>query len=310
MAITDRPSHAKYPDMKALPNTPQAGLILITVAFLYAPLLDVFAKLLTETISPGMVGLGRFALASLFLIPLVTLAGQWGRLRRGHVAAGALLGTALLCFNSALQVMPIANAIAIFFVEPLILTILSALILKETIGWRRSAAVCVGLIGAMIVIRPNWEAFGPAAALPLGTAVCFAFYMLVTKVMVTDGKPLLLQFWTGTSAAAVLLIATAAGTEAEVSFLILTWPSWPEIQLFLCMGVIAVAAHQMIVLSLARIDASVIAPMQYIEIVSATLLGWWIFDDFPDLWTWVGTCIIIASGVYVFHRERKRGGSH
>ncbi|MEM7059012.1 MAG: EamA family transporter [Pseudomonadota bacterium] len=292
--------------MRALSNTPQTGLILVTVAFLYAPLLDVFAKLLTETISPGMVGMGRFALASLFLIPLVSITGQWGRLRRGHVLAGVFLGTALLCFNSALQVMPIANAIAIFFVEPLILTVLSALILKESIGWRRILAVCVGLVGAIIVIRPNWEAFGPAAALPLGTAVCFACYMLVTKVMVTDGKPLLLQFWTGTAAATVLLIATAAGTEAEVSFLILSWPTWSETLLFLCLGVVAVAAHQMIVLSLARIDASVVAPMQYIEIISATLFGWWIFGDFPDLWTWIGAGIIIASGVYVFHRERQR----
>lgn len=294
--------------MRALPQTSQTGLILVTIAFLYAPLLDVFAKLLTQTISPGMVGLGRFALATVFLIPLVTLMRQWGHLRPGHVLAGGLLASALLCFNSALQVMPIANAIAIFFVEPLILTVLSALILKEKIGWRRISAVCVGLVGAMIVIRPNWEAFGPAAALPLGTAIFFAFYMLVTKVMVTDGKPLLLQFWTGLAAAVVLLIATAAGTQAEVSFLTLTWPTWAEIQWFFCMGVVAVAAHQMIVLALARIDASVVAPMQYLEIISATLLGWWIFGDFPDALTWIGTGIIILSGIYVFHRERRQSG--
>ena len=293
--------------MRALPQTSQTGLILVTVAFLYAPLLDVFAKLLTETISPGMVGLGRFALASVILVPLVTITRQWGAFRRGHMLAGSLLAAALLCFNSALQVMPIANAIAIFFVEPLILTVLSALILQEKIGWRRIAAVCVGLVGAMIVIRPNWAAFGPAAALPLGTAILFAFYMLVTKVMVTDGKPLLLQFWTGVAASGVLLGATVSGTQADVSVLVLTWPSWAEVRWFLCMGVVAVAAHQMIVLALARIDASVVAPMQYLEIFSATLLGWWIFGDFPDLWTWIGTGIIILSGIYVFHRERRRG---
>ena len=293
--------------MITLPSTPRVGLILVTVAFLYAPLLDVFAKLLTETISPGMVGLGRFALASLFLIPLVTMSGQWAPPRAGHWAAGVLLAGALLCFNTALQVMPIANAIAIFFVEPLLLTVLSALILKESIGWRRILAVLIGLAGAMVVIRPNWAAFGPAAALPLGTAIFFAFYMLITKVMVSAGKPLLLQFWTGVSATIVLCLATLIGTQAEISFLMLSPPTWTEAAYFLCMGVIAVGAHQMIVLALARVDASVVAPMQYLEIISATLLGWLIFADFPDAMTWLGTAIIILSGVYVFHRERRTG---
>ena len=164
-------------------------------------------------------------------------------------------------------------------------------------------------------LRPNADTRGQRARgslsapaiLPLITALSFACYMLVTKVMVTGGKPLLLQFWTGMAASGVLLLATLAGTEAEVSFLILSWPGWEEIRWFLCMGVVAVAAHQMIVLALARIDASVVAPMQYLEIFSATLFGWWIFGDFPDLWTWIGTGIIIASGVYVFHRERRQG---
>jgi len=289
----------------ALPHTPRAGLALVTAAFLIAPAMDVFAKLLTERHSPGMVALGRFALQTIFLIPLVFLARQWSRPKAGHALAGVFLALALLSLNAALEVMPLANVIAIFFVEPLILTVLSALILGERIGWRRISAVLVGLAGAMIVIRPNWEAYGATAILPLGTALAFAGYVLVTKRLVAGGRPLALQFWTGVVAAAVLGAACLVGTAAEVPALGLSVPGREDVLLFLGMGVIAVIGHQMLVNALARIDASVVAPMQYLEIFSAVLFGWLIFGDFPDRLTWIGTAIIVASGIYVFHREAK-----
>ena len=168
--------------MLAIPNTARAGLMLAITAFLIAPGMDVFAKLLTETMSPGMIVIGRFATVSVFLLPMMMLAGQMILPRRGHWAAGRFLGFALLSFNTALSVMPIANAIAIFFVEPLILTLMSAVILGEKIGWRRISAVLVGLLGAIIVIRPNFEAYGVSAFLPLAAAGFFACYMLVTRV--------------------------------------------------------------------------------------------------------------------------------
>jgi drug/metabolite transporter (DMT)-like permease len=224
------------------------------------------------------------------------------------VLAGACLAAALLCLNAALTVMPIANAIAIFFVEPLILTVLSAVILKEKIGWRRIAAVVVGLIGAMIVIRPNWEEFGPTAALPLGTAVFFAFYVLINRIMTLGGKRLALQFWTGVASVAVIGVACLWGNSAGVGTLALSMPGIEATWLFLGMGALAVITHQMILLSLSMIPASVLAPMQYVEIVGAVLFGWWVFGDFPDGLTWVGTAIIILSGIYVFHRERRVAG--
>lgn len=293
--------------MKTLPDTPRAGLILVTTAFLFAPGLDVFAKLLTAFHSPGQVALGRFLLQTLLLLPLMFALRAWARPVWGHGLAGAFLALALLCFNAALEVMPIANAIAIFFVEPLLLTVLSAVVLGEQIGWRRVLAVLIGLIGAMIVIRPNWVAFGPAAVLPLGTAVFFAGYMLVTKRLVAGGRPLALQFWTGIAATVVLAVACLTGTGAGVAVLTLTPLATEAIGYFLGMAVIAVIGHQMLVLALARVDASVIAPMQYLEIFSAVVFGWLIFDDFPDGLTWFGTAIIIASGVYVFHREARAG---
>lgn len=285
----------------------QTGLLLVTVAFLIAPGMDIFAKLLTETMSPGATVLGRFFVQTVLLLPLLVVFSQWSKPQWGHVLAGLFMAAALLCINGALQVMPVANVIAIFFVEPLILTVLSTLILKEPIGWRRVSAVVVGLLGALIVIRPNLAEYGMAAILPLGTALFFAGYVLVTRVLTMDGRRIALQFWTGVFSLVVITLACALGDTADVGFLSLDWPGRREIELYLCMGVFAVVTHQMLVVALSMIPANVLAPMQYLEIVSATLFGWWVFGDFPDELTWLGTAVIVASGVYVFYRERRSG---
>ena len=288
-----------------LPRTPGTGLALVTVGFLFAPGLDVISKWLTQAHSPGMVALMRFAAQLVLLLPLVTAFGQWSRPRAGHALGGALLGMALVAFNSALQVMPVANAVAIFFVEPFLLTLLSALVLRERIGWRRIGAVAVGLIGALIIIRPNWAEYGPAAAWPLATATCFACYMLVTRVMSLSGRLFALQFWTSLFAALWIGGLIAWGDGAGVATLAASLPRGIEFALAAGLGLIGIAAHQMLAQGLARTEASLVAPMQYLEIVSATALGWLVFGNFPDGPTWAGTAVIIGAGLYVFHRERR-----
>ncbi|MGF1446812.1 MAG: DMT family transporter, partial [Pikeienuella sp.] len=272
----------------------RTGLALMIGAMLLVPGLDVFAKLLMERLSPAQVGAGRFLAQTLLLLPVVIVAGQLMRPKPGHVAAGLLLGVALLCFNHALREMPVANAISIFFVAPLILTLLAVPVLGERIGWRRLAAITVGLVGALVVLRPNLAAYGPAAGFPLATALFFSCYMLVTRVMSQTGGRLALQLWTGVFALLPLSVGMAIGplTGAPAALL---WPTWVEFGLFFSMGALAAIAHQMIVLALSRLEAGAVAPFQYLEIVSATLLGWAIFGDFPDALTWTGTALIVGA---------------
>ncbi len=291
--------------MKSIPDTPQAGVALMAGAMLFAPFMDMFAKLLTETMSPGAIGLWRFLAQSLILLPFVLALGQWRRPSWLHLLAGIFLGAALLSINAALKHMPIPNAIAIFFVEPLILTLMSAAILGERLGWRRLSAVTAGLVGAMIVIRPNWAAFGPAAAYPLITAVCFASFLLITRVMTQRGGRVALQFWIGVSAMGSLALVTLVGDHFGAPALLLSWPGQWELMLLACMGVLAAISHQMIANAFARAEAGALAPLQYLEIISAVLIGWFVFGDFPDRLTWLGTAIIIGSGTYVFYRERQ-----
>lgn len=291
--------------MRPIPDTPQAGVVIMAAAMFVAPFLEMFAKLLTETMSPGAIGLGRFLAQSLILLPFVLAVGQWGRPSWMHLLAGCFLGAALLSINAALKHMPIPNAIAIFFVEPLILTLMSAAILGERLGWRRLSAVFAGLVGAMIVIRPNWEAFGPAAVYPLITAVCFASFLLITRVMTQRGARLALQFWIGVFAMLALALATAVGDRLGAPALLLSWPGQRELFFLGAMGLLAAVSHQMIANAFARAEAGALAPLQYLEIISATLIGWFVFGDFPDRLTWLGTAIIVGAGIYVFYRERQ-----
>ena len=295
-------SRLDQPDPAPTADQPASGLALVGAAMLIAPGMDALAKLLTQDHSPGAVALFRFAAQTALLIPLLSFVG-WERPRPAHLLAGTFLALALLMINAAFREMPIANALAIFFVEPLLLTVLSALILGERIGWRRIAAVVVGLLGALIVIRPNHAVYGSAALYPLATAFLFAGYLLTLKVLTRRGRLLGLQFWTGLSALGVLLGLGLSGVMPD--FTALSAPRREDLALILALGAISVLAHQLVAHGLARMQASLVAPMQYLEIVSATLLGWWIFGDFPDMLTWAGTAIIIAAGLYVFHRERR-----
>ncbi len=291
--------------MKPIPDTPQAGVALMAGAMLFAPFMDMFAKLLTETMSPGAIGLGRFLAQSLILLPFVLALGQWRRPSWLHLLAGCFLGAALLSITAALKHMPIPNALAIFFVEPLILTLMSAAILGEKLGWRRLAAVTVGLVGALIVIRPNWAAFGPAAVYPLITAVCFAGYLLITRVMTQQGGRVALQFWIGVFAMGALAVVTLVGDHFGAPALVLSWPGQWELLLLACMGLLAAVSHQLIANAFARAEAGALAPLQSLEIITAVLIGWFVFGDFPDRLTWAGTVIIIGAGIYVFYRERQ-----
>jgi len=285
----------------------ERGMILMAVAMLIVPGIDAFAKLLVATVSAGEIAASRFLLQAALLLPIVVwrrprLAGLqpgWQALR------GALIGFTTIIFFAALRYMPLADAIAIFFVEPLILTLLSPWLLGERVGRRRYAAVAVGLTGAVVIIRPGLTAFGPAALLPLLAAVCFALYLVLTRRLAQQGDPYLMQFAAGVAAFVVLSLALAAGTQIGIASLTFAGPNARELLLMLGLGVVGCIGHLLIVEAFARAPASLLAPFQYLEIISATLLGLVIFGDFPAWTTWLGMAIIVAAGLYVFHRERR-----
>jgi len=289
-------------------NLRNRGLSLMLAAMVFAPVMDVLAKILSVDITGAQVVLMRFGFQALFLFPVVLLTIGWGGLKPQRmglaIIRGILVAGAVSCFFTALKWMPVADAIAIFFVEPLILTVLSAVFLNETIGWRRLLAVALGLVGALIIIRPSFELFGMASLLPLLTAILFAVYLTVTSKMTRDHHPLTLQFSAGMSAFVFMALVLAAGTYSGFDLLTYNSPTAMQWWILVCIGAIGTISHLMIVFAFKWAPASLLAPFHYLEIVVATILGYLVFGQFPDALKWFGIAIIVLSGLYVIWRER------
>ncbi|MBM9593713.1 DMT family transporter [Roseitranquillus sediminis] len=273
------------------------------------PVGDTLSKLLTAVAHPAEIAFWRLAFQTLVLGTAAWLMPRrvTGRLFSPILALGGVAAAAtLVLLIAAFSTMPIATAIAIFFVEPLILTVLSAFLLNEPVGWRRYLAVFVGLIGAVVVIRPNWSIFGAYTILPLGAAVAFALNMILIRIASRTRSGLAIQV--GMSFYAALLLG--AGLVAGAALGLFAWTGthgpaylWP---MYVAAGCLSGVTFLLIAGAYRRAPASVLAPMQYFEILGATLMGYIVFGDFPDALTWLGTAIILGSGLYVFHRERRQ----
>lgn len=281
------------------------GLILMTTAMLVVPVIDALAKHLSATVPAVEVAWLRFVVGAVLLVPFVVARSGLAALRLPrlwlHFLRGAGIAGATAFFFAALAYMPMADVAAIFFVEPLILTLFSAIFLGEKIGPRRILAVLVGFGGAMLIIRPGFSEFGAVALLPLGAAVCFAVYMTITKILSDAADPWTLQALANVSGMATLGVVVLIHEPTRVGFVI---PTLFETGQIIAIGCIALFCHTLIILALQRVSAAIIAPFQYLEIIGATFWGYIFFTEFPDGLTWTGIAIIVGSGIYVYWRER------
>lgn len=284
---------------------PERAMLLMVVAMLMLPAIDAIAKSIGDTVPAGQVAWSRFAFQSLLMAPLALRVRFRPSLAdlRVHAARGALLALATTLFFHSLNYLGLADAISIFFIEPLMLTLLSVVLLGESVGWRRLCAVVVGFGGALIVIRPEFASVGWPALLPVGAALCFALYLVLTRRSAVRDDPARMQFLAGVFGCIFMTGLLAIGPTTGISALIPVQPTTGEWMALALLGVIATGGHLLVVHAFQRAAASLLAPFQYLELVSATALGWWLFDDLPDAPTLLGAGIIVGSGLYVFHRE-------
>ena len=290
-------------------NSTFYGILLMVGFSLIAPLMDSFAKLIGDAVAVGQIAATRFVVQTALLLPLAAVMGWLHRPNAGeiglHLARSSLLMVATAFFFTALRFMPIADAIAIFFVEPFILTLLGGWLLGEQVGPRRYIACTVGFGGALLIIQPSFQELGYVALLPLVTALCFAFYMILTRRMATQMHPISLQVYTALAALVIAVPVLWAFDGSGVAPLDPSWPEMRELKLLVALGVVATLSHVCISFALALAPASLLAPLQYLEIVGATVLGYYIFGDLPDGLTFIGISLIVASGLYVFIREQQ-----
>lgn len=281
----------------------------MVIAVLISPLIDIFAKLAITTVPSAQITAVRFVLQVIFILPVVLIRGTlldltWKKTGL-HMLRGGLLVVTMLSFITTLKAMEVADAIAIFFVEPIILTILGSIFLKETIGWRRYTACAVGFFGALLVIQPSMQEVGWIALLPIVSAFGLAVFLLVTRLVAQNEDPWSMQFHAGIWGAIFcgILLFFGEGTGSQIFDPVI--PDMTASLYLLGVGVTATISGVLGVYAYRAAPASVLAPLQYLEIVSATIFGWLVFGDLPDALKWLGIAIIIASGLYIIWRERK-----
>ncbi len=285
------------------------AMTMMLIAMAILPGMDAVAKWLSGSVSSGQVSAARFIFQTLFLLPFIFWTrGKW--LTPNvllHAARGIMIASATVSFFTGLAYLPIADSLALFFVEPMLVTLLSVVLLHESVGWRRFVAILVGFVGAVIVIRPSFVNVGWAVLYPVTAALCFSVYILLTRKLAVTEDPIRMQFFAGVFGGLAISLVLIIGTQNDIEVFTATWPTFFELMLLGLLGLVGTVGHLLVVLAFQRAPISVLAPFQYVEIISGTILGFWLFGDFPELITWLGIALIVATGIYIFHRESMRG---
>jgi len=277
------------------------GVFLMLVGVLIVPWLDGFAKLLGQSLPFLEVAWVRFAIQFMLILPLAFY--RFGRnmfnirLFKLQIIRGTLLVLASTLFFASLRTMEIADAIAVFFVHPLLTVMIAPILLGEKVRYRQILAVLVGLSGALLVIRPGMNNFDWNSLYALATGVFFSGYILLGKHLV--GQDSLIK---------VLLINGLVGTilipfgSILINFLepnVWIIPNGIEWIWIIAMGSIGLVGHYFIIKALEYSSASRLAPLGYFEIIGSVLVGLFVFGDLPNIWTWAGIVVIVVSGLYV-----------
>ncbi|WP_421707347.1 DMT family transporter [Algihabitans sp.] len=274
------------------------GMMLLGMVGMVA--MDACAKWLSGAYPINQIVFFRMAFGLLPALVLVWAEGGWPSLRSGNLkmqALRALAGAgAIFAFFTSLRYLGLAEATAIAFVAPLVVTALSVPLLGESVGWRRWTAVTVGFVGAMIILRPGSEAFQWAAILPLAAGVCYALALITTRVLARTDANAAIVFWNA------LIIAVAAGLSLPFAWVT---PSWGDLGLFALMGLLGGVSIYWITLAFRNAPAAVLAPFDYSALLWSTLIGWLIWRELPDAWVWAGAVLLIGSGLYVLYRETR-----
>jgi len=260
---------------------------------------DTQAKFLTDTLHPIQIvwsrqlGLLIGVFILLVLRGVAVLRTQYPGLQ---IVRGFMAASSATLFIIAVKFVPLADAVAVSFVAPFIVTVLGAMVLREPVGVRRWIAVTIGFLGAMIVIRPGLGVIHPAVMLVLLAATLFALRQILSRVLSSSDRT-----------------ATTVAYTALVGSLVLTVPlpfvwRWPntsvEAVLLVSIAIMAALAELLVIKALEVAQAVVVAPVHYTLLIWSTMYGYLVFAQLPDLWTWIGALIIVATGVYTLRRER------
>ena len=262
------------------------------------PFMDAIAKYLSSEISFFQITWARYFFTVFFTMPFMFIFFRknlkWSENPKLQIFRGITLLLANICFFYSISIISMAKALTLAFIAPLITTALSPLILKEKVGIKRWSAVLIGFLGSLVVIRPGFLELNLATIAALGTGCFYGIYLIITRKLHSTDNPLLTLLFTG------IVGALLSSFLVPVVWINPTISQWLWLAL---MGIFACAGHLFLIYSLKFADASKLAPLGYFEIVTNIILGYYIFNNFPDYWTFLGLFIIILSGIYIIRLE-------
>ncbi|MCH7943780.1 MAG: DMT family transporter [Proteobacteria bacterium] len=278
-------------------NTRLAILLILITTVMFA-LLDTGVKYVGQFYPVLQIAWARYVF-QMVVVPVV-IGGARPRdiirtKRPGlQVLRSMMMVGATLSFFTAVRYMPVAEASAIGMISPLLVTALAIPLLGERVGRRRWMAVLCGLIGALVIIRPGFGALSWAALLPVVTAVCYALYQITTRMLAEIDPPITTFFYSGAVGVVVLSLAVPFSWQTP------TVGGWA---MMIALGLLAGVGHYCVIQAMRRAPASVLAPVSFVQLVWVVILGYLVFGDFPDKFTFLGAAIVVGSSGYVFYRE-------
>jgi drug/metabolite transporter (DMT)-like permease len=277
-----------------------AGIALMLTGACMFSFGDALGKFIVATYSVGQLMLLRASVALLLLAPSIwrrradfrALPRPWLQIWR------VVLSTLeIAAFFLAAAYLPLADVVTYYLATPIFVTALSALVLRERVGWRRWSAILIGFGGVLIALKPSAQTVTWPAMIALAGSLAFSWLMLITRSLRATPDIVL---------ACAQFLGTLVFGIAVAPFGWIT-PTWPHLALFCAAGAISVAALLCVNRSLKLAPASTVAPYQYSMIIWAVMFGYLVFGDVPQPTTALGAAIIIAAGIYIFLRERELG---
>lgn len=273
-----------------------------------APVGDAMAKLLGGRVPLAELLFVRFLAQAILLLPVIWWTGRQFAMSRADlrltVVRSLLHIVGLGAMFTALRFLPLADAVAMAFVMPFIMLLLGWTVLGEEVGPHRILACAVGFGGTLLVVQPSFAAVGAPALLPLLVALAFALFMLVSRKLAKDNDPIVMQAISGMVSTAILVpLALLLALAGMPSFEMLL-PEGDEWPLLAGVGILGTLGHLLMTWALRFAPAATLAPIQYVEIPLATVVGWLVFRDLPNGLSALGIAIIMCAGLYILLLER------
>jgi len=283
-------------------NVPPSAILLIVGAVLCFTVLDTTVKVLSERYPIPLLVWARYA--AQLLVMLLWLLPQMGTLLfrtrriRMQLVRGAILPLSSLCFFSALKYLPLAEATAINYGTPVLVIILAVMFLGERMTRPRIALVMAGIAGMFLIVRPGSAVFQGAALFALGASLLYGTFQILTRTLADEDSRVLLFY--------PALVGTLLMTAMLPWFGVQVEMPWPDVALIAVAGILGTIGHFLFILAFQRAPASALTPFTYVHLIWATLAGWIVFGNFPDVWTLAGMAVIGGSGLLIALHERRR----